>query len=139
MGVSATTSEDGLWQPLTDPRIRAVMPSSPEGAWLYGERGLATADLPMLIIAPTQDEYTPYEVEMTFIYEHLVNSDRSMISYVDLKHMMILDSRISPQIRHFATAFFGYHLQGKQAYADYFSESFVTQFEGLAWGVYEGN
>jgi predicted dienelactone hydrolase len=38
LGVSTA---DGLWLPMTDERIRAVMPMAPEGAWLFGERGLA--------------------------------------------------------------------------------------------------
>jgi len=39
-GESITTSDDGLWQPMTDERIRAVMPMAPEGVALFGERGL---------------------------------------------------------------------------------------------------
>jgi hypothetical protein len=39
-------------------------------------------------------------------------------------------------MRHFATAFFGYYLQGREDYAEYFSEDFVTQFDDLAWGLY---
>jgi hypothetical protein len=42
------------------------------------------------------------------------------------------------RMNHFATAFFGYHLQGKSEYRDYFSEEFVSQFDDLAWGLYEG-
>jgi hypothetical protein len=42
-------------------------------------------------------------------------------------------------MKHFAIAFFGYHLQGRADYADYFSEEFVGQFKDLAWGVYEGD
>jgi hypothetical protein len=34
-------------------------------------------------------------------------------------------------------AFFGYHLQGWEEYAKYFSEDFVTQYEDLAWGIYQ--
>ena len=59
VGEEITASEDGFWQPVTDERIRAVLPIAPDGAWLYGERGLAMADRPMLIIAPTDDESIP--------------------------------------------------------------------------------
>ena len=38
---------------------------------------------------------------------------------------------------HFVTTFFGYHLQGRDDYAGYFSEDFVERFDDLAWGVYE--
>ncbi len=56
VGESITASEDGLWQPLTDPRIRAVMPMAGEGWWLFGERGLAAVDRPVLMIVGTEDE-----------------------------------------------------------------------------------
>ena len=49
-GEAITQSEDGLWQPMTDERIRAVMPMAGEGWWLFGERGLAAVDRPALIL-----------------------------------------------------------------------------------------
>lgn len=50
------TSDDGLWQPLSNKRIHAVMRMASEGWWLFGERGLANADRPDLVIAATNDE-----------------------------------------------------------------------------------
>lgn len=44
-GDAITASDDELWQPMTDERIRAVIPMGPEGAWLFGEQGLAVARL----------------------------------------------------------------------------------------------
>ena len=38
-GEAITASEDGLWQPMTDARIRAVMPLAGEGWMLFGEKG----------------------------------------------------------------------------------------------------
>jgi len=40
------------------------------------------------------------------------------------------------QIRHFASAFFGFYLQEREDYGQYFLEDFVAQFDDLAWGVY---
>jgi predicted dienelactone hydrolase len=133
-----TASEDGLWQPATDQRIRAVLPIAPDGAWLYGERGLAMADRPMLIIAPTDDEYTPYEIETAYIFEHVGSPERFMVSFIGRGHMFVLDPEVVKRLHHFATAFFGTYLQGKSEYRDYFSEAFVSQFDDLAWGLYEG-
>ena len=42
------------------------------------------------------------------------------------------------RMNHFATAFFGAYLQGRDDYRQYFSEAFVAQHPELAWGVYEG-
>ena len=138
VGEEMTASEDGLWQSVTDQRIRAVLPIAPDGAWLYGERGLAMADRPMLIIAPTEDEYTPYEIETAYIFEHVGSPDRFMISFVGRGHMFVLDPEQALRLHHFATAFFGTYLQGKSEYRQLFSGEFVSQFDDLAWGVYQG-
>jgi predicted dienelactone hydrolase len=134
-GEAITASEDGLWQPLTDERIRAVMPMAAEGWWLFGERGLAAVDCPTLMIVATQDgQYS----ENALIFEHLGTPDKALISFVGPDHMMVYDPEMVARMAHFAVAFFGYHLQGREEVAWYFTEGFVTQYEDLAWGVYEG-
>ncbi len=81
-----TNSEDGLWQPITDPRIRAVIPMAAEGWWLFGEQGLAAVDRPVLMIVGTDDGlYT----ENVAIFEHLGTPDKILLSFVDQDHMMI--------------------------------------------------
>lgn len=134
-GEALATSEDGLWQPMTDERIRAVMPMAPEGAWLFGERGLAAVNRPTLIIGATEDKDCDYHREAVYIFEHLGTPDRAMISFVGQGHMMVFDAEPIARMSHFATAFFGYHLQGRADYAGYFSEDFVAQYDDLAWGV----
>jgi predicted dienelactone hydrolase len=79
-GEAVTDSEDGLWQPMTDARIRAVMPMAGEGWWIFGERGLATVDRPVLMLVATGDELYP---ENVLIYEHLGTPDKQLISFVD--------------------------------------------------------
>lgn len=137
-GEAITTSEDGLWQPMTDERIRAVMPMAPEGAWLFGERGLAAVNRPTLIIGATKDDINLYDQEAAYIFEHLGTPDRAMISFVGKGHMMILSVDPVAYMKHLAAAFFGYYLQGRDDYAEYFSEDFVAQHDELAWGVYTG-
>jgi len=129
-------SEDGLWQPVTDERIRAIMPMAPDGAILYGDQGLAAMDLPTLIIAPVDDQYTPYDFETVFIYEQLGSSEKSIISFIGKDHDMPYMSEPANRMKHFAVAFFGYYLQGHKDYAYYFSEDFVSQVDDLAWGIY---
>ena len=60
IGDEITISDDGLWQPLTDERIRAVMPMAPTVSWYFGERGLAAVDRPTLLIWGTKDVLSPY-------------------------------------------------------------------------------
>jgi pimeloyl-ACP methyl ester carboxylesterase len=134
-GEAITASEDGLWQPMTDERIRAVMPLAGEGWWLFGERGLASVDKPTLIIVATRDELYS---ENVLIFEHLGVVDKTLVSFVGPGHMMVGDPEMVDRMAHFAVAFFGYYLQGRDDWAEYFSEDFVSQHDDLAWGVYEG-
>ena len=136
-GEKITSSTDGLWQPLADERIMAVMPMAPDGAWLYGERGLSEVHIPTLIITGTNDDLSSYTMETSYIYEHLGSSDRYLISFVNKNHMMVFNSEVGLRMKHFATAFFGYYIQGKEDYKIYFSEDFINNFEDLAWGVYD--
>jgi predicted dienelactone hydrolase len=139
VGPEISTVSDGLWQPTTDDRILAVMPMAPDSAWLYGPEGLAAIHIPSLIIAGTADDLVSYEMASCYIYEHLVNSDRVLISFIGRGHMMVEDEEVISRIDHFAVAFFGYYLQGREDLARYFLEDFVAQQYDLAWGVYEGN
>jgi predicted dienelactone hydrolase len=129
-------SEDGLWQAMTDPRIKAAMPMAPEGALLFGERGLNAVNIPILIIGATADEYCPYSIEAASIYKHIGSPDKSLISFIDQNHMMVFDFIPKAKIEHFLVAFFRYHLMGNQEDANQFSEEFVNKQPGLFWGVY---
>jgi predicted dienelactone hydrolase len=135
VGDEITVSDDGLWQPITDERIRALMPMAEYGTWLYGERGLAMADRPIFIIAPTEDEYIPYP-ETVYVFEHLKTPEKYLVSFIGKTHLMVEEYEQAARVRHFVTAFFGYYLQGREEYARYFSEDFVSQFDDLFWGVY---
>jgi predicted dienelactone hydrolase len=136
VGAEITTSDDGLWQPLSDERIRAVMPMAADGAWLYGEKGLAAVDRPTLMVQATEDSpYQPAEAE--FIFENLGAPEKGMVSFIGKEHMMVFEPETVKKLQHFAVAFLGYHLQGLEEYQQYFSEEFVSQFPDLAWGVYE--
>ena len=135
-GAELTSSEDGLWQPMTDERIQAVMPMGPEGAWLFGERGLAAADRPVLILCGTEDVDADYRRETLYIFDHLGAPDKALISFVGEEHGMVESDEPVAKMKHFAAAFFGYYLQGHEDYSGYFSEDFVKRQADLAWGVY---
>ncbi|MBN2147802.1 MAG: hypothetical protein JW726_10455 [Anaerolineales bacterium] len=134
-GPASAASEEGLWQAMTDERIRAVMPLAGEGWWLFGERGLAAVDRPVLMLVATDDDLYP---ENLLIYEHLGTADKALISFVGRDHMMIYNEEDIAWIAHFAAAFFGYHLQGRADLAEYFSEDYVSRFDDLSWGAYSG-
>jgi predicted dienelactone hydrolase len=131
-GEAITGSEDGLWQPLTDARIRAVMPMAGEGWWLFGEKGLAAADRPALFLGGSNDELYP---ENNLIFEHYGAPEKTRITFIGQTHMMIFTPEMAARIAHFAVAFFGYHLQGRAEYAEFFSEDFVAGYADLTWGL----
>jgi predicted dienelactone hydrolase len=133
-----STVSEGLWQPTTDERILAVMPMAPDGAWLYGAEGLAGIKIPAMIIAGTADDLVSYKMTSCYVYEHLVNTDKFLISFIGKQHMMVEQTEVINRIKHFTIAFFEYYLQGRTEYADYFSADFVSQFDDLFWGVYTG-
>jgi predicted dienelactone hydrolase len=137
-GEAITTSDDGLWQPMTDDRIRAVMPMAPEGVSLFGPRGLSAVDRPTLIIGATDDVICDYTREAVYMLEHIGTAERRLISFVGQDHMMIYNPEIVSRMEHFAVAFFGYYLQGRKNYSSYFSKDFVEQQDNLVWGVYQG-
>ena len=131
-GERAEVDPDALWQPFTDERIKAVMPMACEGWWLFGEKGLAAVQVPALFLAATNDFLYP---ENALIFEHLGSQDKTFISILNRDHMIVYDPEMLLRMRHFATAFFSYYLQGKTEYGQYFSQEFVDQLEGMQWGV----
>jgi predicted dienelactone hydrolase len=130
------SNPDGLWGSLTDERILAAIPMAPDGAWLYGERGVSVIQIPTLIITGTDDDICSYDSETVYIFKNIGSSEKFLISFIDKNHMMVFNTEVGTRIRHFATAFFGYHLQGIEDYQVYYSEDFVNQFNDLYWGVY---
>ena len=129
-GGERTTSEDGLWLPMTDERIKAVVPLAGEGWWLYGEKGLAAVETPTLLIVGGIDFYVP---ENQQILNHLGADAKALISIVGMGHMMIYEKEIVARMAHLMTAFFGYHLQGREDLASYVSQEFVNQHPDLTW------
>ena len=132
VGNKITESKDGLWQPITDARIRAVVPMGLATPVMFSEHSLAAVDRPMLILEAT-DEWHPI---VTHVFEQVGNPEKMMISFINRDHMMVLNPIDAEIMNHFTTAFFGYYLQGRDDYAQYFSEEFVAQFDDLAWGMY---
>jgi len=129
-GTKITSSADGLWQPMTDHRIRAVMPMACDGWLLFGERGLAAVDRPVLMLVASRDELYG---EANLIFKHLGEDDRRFIVFKDLDHTMIYDAQQVSRIAHFTVAFFGAYLQGNKDYARYLTAEFVKSHAELDW------
>lgn len=135
-GPELTNSDDGMWQPITDERIRALMPLSAGNEWLLGPRGLAYADQKAILLTAGTGEHSRYE-EIFRIYNELGTDEKIFITFKDQDHMMISRGTPKKQMLHLAVGFFGYHLKGQDDYGQYFSEDFISQTEGLIWGYIE--
>jgi len=135
-GSSITNSDDGLWQPVTDERILAVMPMSSESEILFGPRGLAYTNKPVLITSGSNEPPIFYESSFR-AFQEFGSAEKTFISFVNQDHFMIFDSSAKKRMEHLGVAFFSHHLKGYDEYAYYYSEEFISQVEGLAWGWYE--
>lgn len=131
-GAVITQSQDGLWQPISDERIRAVMPMAGEGWWLWGQKGLAAVQKPVLVIAATKDEL--YN-ENALIFEHLGSPQKTFLSIVNKDHMMIFETKYEKIIAHFAAAFFKYHLKNKEEMIWYYSPELINGNADVSWGI----
>jgi predicted dienelactone hydrolase len=135
------SADDGtLWSSFSDERIRAVLLMPPCFGSLFGERGLAAATVPTMLMAAEHDLYCPYESNPAFMADHLGSEDVFSITLVGETSNVFYypDSDLMlDAFRHFTVAFFGYYLQGREDYAGYLTADYVNQFEGLAWGASE--
>ena len=135
---------EGLWAPMGDERIKAVMPMGPEGFDLIGPEGLAAVTVPALFIAAQDDQYNTYFPATTSLFEYYPNAE--LITFMGADHMMPFDPDVRIQMGRFAVAFFGYHLAGREDFAPYLTKEFVEQVApglgaadsyALVWGLAE--
>jgi predicted dienelactone hydrolase len=117
-----------LWTATTDERIDAILPMIPCLGQLFGGEGLEAITVPTLIIAGTQDPQCIIDIEGDFMYEYVGSADKFMVSIDMPGHGQVLQEDI---IRHYATAFFGYYLQGIDDYAEYLVPESAELFEGV--------
>ena len=112
------------------------MPMAPEGAWLFGPRGLASIKVPALVVSAAEDDINFYALEAVPIFEHMGSKEKMMISFIDRGHMMIYDDAAVLQMKHLAAAFFGYYLQGNTDYQVYLTEKAINRHQGPGVGWY---
>jgi predicted dienelactone hydrolase len=120
------SSGDGLWATITDNRIHAILPIVPCFGQMFGPEGLADVTLPTLIIGGTIDTTCPYEYDAVYYYETLPSPERYLVSLEGRNHGAAIGA--SDVIAHYATAFFGYYLQGKTDYAAYLTPESAENF-----------
>lgn len=128
---------DDLWSAVTDVRIKAAVALAPAGGPVFGEHGLDSFQVPVLIMSGTEDGSVVYERDVVYLCDHISMVECDLLAFVGEEHMFPVHRSNEEAIEHFATAFFGYHLMGINDYAEYLTADFADQFGGIAWGAYE--
>ena len=131
---SSNASDDGLWSPLTNERIKAILPLAPCRAQYFGEEGLANIRIPTFIVGATDDESCPYDLDASYFYTHLGSPDRSLVTLQKRTHILVI--RETPLLMQYETAFFGLHLQGKTDYAQYLTPDTASAFRNATLDVH---
>jgi len=128
---------DGRWAPFGDERIRAVLVMALGCFPLTTEDMLAAVTTPTMILQGTNDPLIDYEGNAVDTYTHLGTDDRYLITVINGAHGAFRQWQQVPQ--HFATAFFGYYLQGDETYEPYLTPEHLPDWRSpeLAWGPYE--
>ena len=136
---STPPESDDLWSPTSHEAIQAVVPMALCQARMYGERGLAAATVPTMVISGTADGICDYTINAAFIYEQMVIEDRALISLIGVNHLDSLQfADVLAAYRHFTTAFLGHMLYHDDAYAEFYSEEYVAGIDASSWAGLQG-
>jgi predicted dienelactone hydrolase len=128
-----------------DGRIRAIVAIAPWGmpAGFWDEAGLAAVTTPVMFMVGSVDDVAGYELGTRLLFERTRNAERYLLTFVNANHnaagpiappVEVLavperfghyadavweNVRMNNVAQHFATAFFGLHLQGDDDFAPY--------------------
>jgi predicted dienelactone hydrolase len=80
---------EGLWPPLYDPRVDAIIPMSPDGdTWGANYEGVESVAVPTLLMAASHDSIIKPEGSAEMIYEHLGAAEKSLVMFENADHMI---------------------------------------------------
>lgn len=153
-------------RPQVDPRLKAIMPI---GAWgrqrgMWDAAGLASLQVPMLLMAGSADAVSGYDDGMRLIFTEATRSARHLLTFAGAGHNAAAPypaprEAFSPSAtlaflpaehyadarwdtvqmngiaQHFAAAFLGLHLQGKTAMAGYLTADLAGFQPGTTAGL----
>jgi predicted dienelactone hydrolase len=95
----------GLWPPVYDPRVAAVIALAPDGdIWGAEYQGVANLKVPTLIMSGTIDYVNWPELCAYPIYEHLGSQDKSLVMLQGADHDMGFET-YKYELRHIIIAF----------------------------------
>jgi pimeloyl-ACP methyl ester carboxylesterase len=87
LGLAA--APESLWPPLYDPRVDAIIPMSPDGdTWGADYEGVATVNVPTLLMAASHDSLIKPENAEEMIYEHLGAVEKTLVVFENADHLI---------------------------------------------------
>lgn len=89
MGLDAVPR--GLWPSLADDRIDAIVPIAGD-AYLFGVDGLASVQIPTMLIGGTADSGTPWGWGAGLAFDAISSPDRSVVSLIGAEHFVPVTS-----------------------------------------------
>ena len=133
LGLQAVPS--GLWPPMYDRRVGAVIALAPDGdIWGAEYEGVAVMKVPTVVMVGTEDTVSPPDQAAYPIYQHLGSAQKGLIKFENADHFVFVIAcrdaswlptlacsqvewdmdRAHDLINHFATAFLLTELRGDQ-------------------------
>lgn len=85
MGLDAEPA--GLWPSLADSRVDAIV-SMAGDAYLFGEAGLASVNVPMMALGGTADESTPWDWGTGLTFDSVASEERVLIAFEGADHFI---------------------------------------------------
>jgi predicted dienelactone hydrolase len=78
---------EGLWPAIADPRVKAAVALAPGGSAAFGQDGLASVSVPVMIFAGSGDFITPSQYHANFAYDYLV-SPKALVTLAGAGHFV---------------------------------------------------
>lgn len=83
---------DGPWPPTTDPRIGAVIALAPWNAPIFGAEGLATVEVPAMIMVGSADSTTYPPRDAYAAYAGVSSPDRHLVVFENGEHLLFANA-----------------------------------------------
>ncbi len=82
------TVPEGLWPPIADPRVKAVIPLAPGETAAFGPDGLAVIDIPVMVMVGSQDQLLPPEYHAYLGYQWLQTDQKALVALAGANHLV---------------------------------------------------
>ncbi len=131
--------------PIKDERVKAILAFNPLGNTIFGSKGVSQIKIPTMLLAGSQDIFTPAVPEQIFPFTRLPNPDKYLALIENGTHFTVAtdpppSQRVIPvpngllgperttaysYVKALSVAFFETHLVNKANYRPYLSESYA--------------